>query len=227
MSNGSLVKNISFHTLKDVNSKTCYAVNGQLLYPLVLMQPPGLSLIPLVPSSPPFTSHITFTSPPLITNNTGLTTNSLSTLLTPGDKWELFLGVTIADDPCMSVDWSLYHQNIADTNVAVCTDIKSGHALLSHVEYPFLLNSGANISISGECSDFATLTLISPHPIHGVGGTTVNAITVGTICLVLGKGHHLDITDVLYVPSGPLHLLSVLLINHNGSYASHFDSSHC
>lgn len=45
--------------------------------------------------------------------------------------------------------------------------------------------------------------------------------------LVLGKGRHLDIKDIRFVPSAPLCLLSVLLINHNDSNASHFDSLRC
>lgn len=45
--------------------------------------------------------------------------------------------------------------------------------------------------------------------------------------MILGKGCHLNVDNVLFVPSAPLRLLSVLLINRGSSYTSHFDSTCC
>lgn len=119
-SNGSSTKKVAFHTLKDANGQTCYAVDGKLLYPSALIQPHNSS-------TPPFTGHIAVDSPSLpnsTIHNLSLKTNDLSTLLTDGDQWELFTRMTITDDPRASVDWSNYHQDHVNANIAICTDVK-------------------------------------------------------------------------------------------------------
>lgn len=214
----------AYVTLCDSAGNTCYMVNGQLLYPFTT---PVSSPAILTTAANPFPQTFVATSEACAApvHYSGLSSDSISSVLSPGDQYELRAHVTFADNLRTSVDWSQYRHPVDLANIAVTPTPATGRLPLSHAEYPFLLDSGANVSISSKRADFATLQPISPHPICGVGGTSVSAIGVWTIHLILGKGRHLDVDNVLFVPSAPLRLLSVLLINCGGSCTSHFGST--
>jgi GAG-pre-integrase domain len=98
---------------------------------------------------------------------------------------------------------------------------------LSVIDYPFFLDTGATTHLSPERADFLDLRPIPPRSITGVGGTQICAIGVGTIRLSVGRGTRLVLEDVLYVPSATVCLVSVLALNRQHGFTSHFDSSRC
>ena len=76
-------------------------------------------------------------------------------------------------------------------------------------------------------SDFDTLSTIPPHPVRGLKGTCVYAVGLGSIKLCLCDGHNLILHNVLYIPTSKVCLVSVLALNCDGDYMSHFGATSC
>ncbi|KZT19836.1 hypothetical protein NEOLEDRAFT_1022935, partial [Neolentinus lepideus HHB14362 ss-1] len=55
----------------------------------------------------------------------------------------------------------------------------------------FFLNSGATAHISPKHSDFCKLHPVPPSAIKGIGGSTIQVISVGKIKLLIVRGVHL------------------------------------
>lgn len=72
-----------------------------------------------------------------------------------------------------------------------------------------------------------SLKPISPRSVGGVGGTSVFAVATGTIKLVIAKGLHLTLHDVLFVPSATVRLISVSALCAQNRCTAHFDDSTC
>jgi hypothetical protein len=92
---------------------------------------------------------------------------------------------------------------------------------------PFILDSGANCHISPERGDFKTLNPIPPLTVKGSGGSSIQAVGMGTIEVYVASGLQLSLTNVLFVPNSTIRLLSMASINHSGNYITHFDSTSC
>jgi hypothetical protein len=90
---------------------------------------------------------------------------------------------------------------------------------------PFFLDMGATAHISPQRSDFKSLCPISPHPVLGVGGSCIYAISIGTIKICISAGHKFMLENVLYVPSATIHLISVLTLNRSSRLTSHFNNN--
>jgi hypothetical protein len=91
----------------------------------------------------------------------------------------------------------------------------------------FILDSGANCHISPECGNFKSLHPIPPITMKGFGGSSIQAIGMGTIEVVIASSLKLSLTNVLFVPDATIRLLSVSSLNHSGNYVTHFDASSC
>jgi len=133
------------------------------------------------------------------------------------------------DAPKASLDWDDFSHPVELVNY-------QAQALLSPngpmpvkglQDYLFLLDTGATCHISPECSDFKELKPIPPHPVKGLGGASIYAIGLGTIELVVSSGKHLILHNVLFVPASSVRLISVITLNQDGDYVSHFDSKSC
>jgi len=67
------------------------------------------------------------------------------------------------------------------------------------------------------------LCLISPHPITGLGGSCIFAVSIGTIDIQIAGGHKLTLDNVLFAPASNVRLVSVLDMNNtSGHYVLHF-----
>lgn len=153
----------AYVTLRDSAGNTCYIVDGQLLYPSAAPVPSPSPAIPTTAANLfPQTFVATSDTRAAPVHYSGLSSDSISSVLSPGDQYELQAHVTITDNLRTSLDWSQYWNPIDLANIAVTPTPATGRLPLSHAEYPFLLDSGANASISGERADFATLQPISP-----------------------------------------------------------------
>ena len=85
--------------------------------------------------------------------------------------------------------------------------------LLANVSsMPFLLDLGASVHISPECSDFKHLCPIAHHAIKGFNGLSTTAVGVGNINLCTSSGHKISLKDVLFMPSCTTHLVSISAI---------------
>ena len=90
----------------------------------------------------------------------------------------------------------------------------------------FILDSGATCHISPNASDFQSLHPITPHPIKGLGGVSIDAVATGTIELNC-QGGKLILQKAFYVPKSSVCLISVFLLNNpssGGHYSTHFYS---
>ncbi len=99
---------------------------------------------------------------------------------------------------------------------------------LSHIDsIPFILDSGANCYISPERGDFKMLIPIPLLTVKGFGGSSIDAIGMGTIEVCVASGRCLSLMNVLFVPNAKIWLLSISSLNCSGNYVTHFDSSSC
>jgi hypothetical protein len=74
---------------------------------------------------------------------------------------------------------------------------------------PMFLDSGASVHISNDESDFFSLRPIPPHSVNGVGGSSIQAVGIGTIHLVVARGIHITLNNVLFIPTAMVQLISV------------------
>ena len=92
---------------------------------------------------------------------------------------------------------------------------------------PFIFDTGANVHISPERSDFRSWTAIPPRPVKGLGGSRVFATGIGSIDISIASGHKLLLKNVLHIPASTVRLISVLSLNRDGGYISHFGNDSC
>ena len=71
------------------------------------------------------------------------------------------------------------------------------------------MDSGAMVHISPCMSDFVTLHAIDPHPVKGVGGTSIVAMGIGEIHLHIQGKAKIILENALYVLRLTICLISV------------------
>ena len=137
--------------------------------------------------------------------------------------------LTEYDVPKTSLDWGAFSHpvELVDCEAHAVTSVGSPALAKCLHDYPFLLDTRATCHISPEHSDFKTLRPIPPYPVKGLGGTSVYAIGLGTIELVVSSGNLIQLQNVLFVPASSVRLISVVTLNREGNYVSHFDSNSC
>ena len=91
----------------------------------------------------------------------------------------------------------------------------------------FFLDTGASVHISNNKSDFYHLCPVAPHTVHGVRGSAVQTIGIGSACIVIAKGIHIILDNVLFIPGAIVHLISVLVLTLSLKYVAHFTDSDC
>ncbi len=128
-----------------------------------------------------------------------------------------------------SVDWNTVATGTCPPPHEIMTlHSRSARALVSQIaKTPFHLDSGATNHISPEHSDFKNLHAIEPHAIEGFNGSSTNAIGVGDIDLCIASGHKLLLRDVLYIPQGTTHLISISAVADNGYTLITFGKHEC
>ncbi|KAG1887386.1 hypothetical protein F4604DRAFT_1571152, partial [Suillus subluteus] len=66
---------------------------------------------------------------------------------------------------------------------------------------PVFLDSGASVHISNDEGNFFSLRPIPPRSVNGVGGSSIQALGIGTLRLVVARGIHITLDNVLYIPA--------------------------
>ena len=135
--------------------------------------------------------------------------------MSPADheEYATIAWLDITGDLNASVDWQQRRRNIDVAAISVAP--VEPHAHLNDVfllQSPLLLNSGCTTHILPERSDFLMLKPISNCVVKGVNGSSISAIGIGFIKLVVEKGSHLTLENVLFIPSSTVHLLSIACI---------------
>lgn len=74
---------------------------------------------------------------------------------------------------------------------------------------PFYLDSGVTVHISPDRSNFITLSSIPDQMICSVGGSTIAATGIGSICLDIRGETYIIIDNALYIPNSTVRLLSI------------------
>ena len=85
---------------------------------------------------------------------------------------------------------------------------------------PFIIDTGASCHISPFLSDFQSLRPITPHPIKGLGGMSVDAIGIGTIVINTSSGR-LTLNNAFFVPKSTVRLVLVFLLG-DSKCSGHF-----
>ncbi|KAH9027298.1 hypothetical protein EDB84DRAFT_1563476 [Lactarius hengduanensis] len=124
-------------------------------------------------------------------------------------------------------DWAVGNTNpdwggnaddtLVDTATCLLASVET--SLLAHrpADLPLYLDSGASTHISCVCTDFTTLTPIEPRNILGVGNSSVSAIGIGTIeILIPGNQTRLILRDTLYAPEAGVRLMSISRLDESG-----------
>jgi hypothetical protein len=103
--------------------------------------------------------------------------------LSPCDLCTYKAYVAMNGDSYASIDWST-HSTCPDTSAtAICpaTFTAKCPPLTHVVTIPFILDSGANCHISPKRGDFKLLNPIPPLTVKGFGGSSIQAVGMGTI----------------------------------------------
>lgn len=113
---GSSSKDPTFLTLKDTSGRTCYAVDGHLFYPSAA---PVSALVPATNTFPQIFLATTSQAPAILSGLSGLLSDNVASLLSPGNVLKLHTYIVVTDDPHASIDWSQYCHTVNFTNIAV------------------------------------------------------------------------------------------------------------
>ena len=128
-----------------------------------------------------------------------------------------------------SVDWRERRRNLDDLDLAAITAAPLSDAArrtsLSLDSSPFLLDSACTTHISPDRSDFMTLHPIADRTVTGVGGSSIKALGIGTMKLIVGKGSSLLLENVLFIPSSTVRLISIACITESLQCSVTFDST--
>ncbi|KAG2157898.1 uncharacterized protein EDB93DRAFT_1100712 [Suillus bovinus] len=100
-----------------------------------------------------------------------------------------------------SLDWRLHIRPVNFTGITYKVPNQHQCTIIDPSIVPLFLDSGASIHISNEESDFFSLHPIPPRAVNGVSGSSIQAVGVGTLCLVITRGIHITLDNVLFIPA--------------------------
>jgi hypothetical protein len=126
-----------------------------------------------------------------------------------------------------SINWCTHSQAVDVATITYKAPNQQVSTVINPSVMPFFLDTGVSVHISNCEADFLWLCPITPHTIRGVGGSTVQALGVGTIHLIVTKGIHITLDNVLFVPTVTVHLISVLALTSSLKCITHFTDSIC
>jgi hypothetical protein len=147
----------------------------------------------------------------------------------PEDTTEYLGWVALDEGPKTMVNWTT-QSKIVDPVVLQATSVPLAQKWRTHIsanENPFWLDTGATVHISPDAHDFYTLRKIQPRTVRGLGSSSVTAIEIGEIRLLIGRGAHIMLRDVLYIPTATIRLISVRCLTLDSSVTAHFNELSC
>ncbi|KAG2128961.1 uncharacterized protein EDB93DRAFT_1095732, partial [Suillus bovinus] len=99
------------------------------------------------------------------------------------DKYTTLLA---AVDPLQtSLDWCHCSRSVDFAGITYKPPNQHTRTIVDPSIIPFFLNSGASVHISNSKADFYSLRPVPPRTVNGVGGSSIQAVGVGTIHLII------------------------------------------
>ena len=138
-------------------------------------------------------------------------------------EYKSYTVLHLNSDLHVTINWGSNHRtvDVATLKVEPMPDL-SNHPCLDACANPFYLDSGVTTHISLDRNDFYDLRPINPHAVRGVGGSTIDAIGVGSVRLLIAKRAHILLSNVLYIPMATVHLISISSLCHLSQFIAHF-----
>jgi hypothetical protein len=135
--------------------------------------------------------------------------------------------LALQDELMASVDWHTNKRTVVDlAAISVsCIDATTRRTPVSLETSPFLLDSACTTHISPDRSDFISLHPINNRFVKGVGGSSITAVGIGSIKLVIAKGTMITLENVLFIPASTVRLLSIACLTDSLQCTVSFDSS--
>lgn len=133
------------------------------------------------------------------------------------------------NDTHTSIDWAI-HANLHLEAALTSTGTKLFNQKISMpsaslLEKPFYIDSGATVHISPYQSDFFNLQPIPPRPVKGVGGSSIQAVGIGTIRLQVHDQTEIVLENALYIPNSTVRLISVSALAIGAGVSVKFDQA--
>ena len=100
-----------------------------------------------------------------------------------------------------SVDWHAHTYPVDFAGLTYKAPQQYAAIVIDPAVTMFYLDSRVSTHLSNTESDFYTLKPITPRSISGIGVLSIFAVGIGTIKIVITKGMHLTLHDILFVPS--------------------------
>ena len=147
--------------------------------------------------------------------------------LTKGDKFEYESFLAMEPEPVASVDWCKYTNPDVDiAAISVCAPT-GPCTVISTDAGSFFLDTGATTHISPCRNNFFDLCPIPPWSVKGVGGSSIQAVGIGTVKLVIGRGAHILLPDILFIPNTSVCLISISSLCCSAKFIAYFDEDSC
>lgn len=144
-----------------------------------------------------------------------------STTTTDYFKYEGFMAIndnstSTEYEPRASINWKTHtipaipgYETILATTTAIPPIPNSNTRLVSTLKKPFYMDSSTTMHISLCASDFVTFHAILPWAIKGVGGTSIQAVSIGQIRLQVQNQTEIYLKNVLYIPTSIVQLILI------------------
>jgi hypothetical protein len=129
--------------------------------------------------------------------------------LSAADEDEYTTLIAAVDSLTTSLDWHTHSHPVNFAGITYKAPNQCSHTIMDPTIVPFFLDSGASIHISNDETDFFSLRPIPPRAVNGVGGLSIQAVGVGTLRLIVARGIHITLDNVLFIPPATVCLISV------------------
>jgi hypothetical protein len=147
--------------------------------------------------------------------------------LSDTDEDEYTTLVAAVDSLTTSLDWHTHSRPINFAGITYKAPNQRSRTIVDPAIVPFFLDSGASIHISNDETDFFSLRPIPPRAVNGVGGSSIQAVGVGTLHLIIARGIHITLNNVLFIPAATVCLISVSALCAAHRCMASFDATNC
>jgi len=131
------------------------------------------------------------------------------------------------DDIQTSLDWRQHSRSVDFAGLTYKAPNQRQRTIVDPAIVPFFLDSGASVHISNTEGDFFNLRPISPRTVNGVGSSSMQAMGIGTLRLVVAKGIHITLDNILFIPTATVRLISVSSLCAAHRCVASFDATSC
>jgi hypothetical protein len=143
------------------------------------------------------------------------------------DEDEYTALIAAADSLTTSLDWRAHTRPVDFAGITYKAPNQRQRTIVDPSIVPFFLDSGASVHISNNEADFFSLRPIPPRPVNGVGGSSIQAVGIGTLRLVVARGIHVTLDNVLFIPTATVRLISVSALCSAHRCIASFDATNC